>query len=223
MKDSIDAIQGDLKCCGNFNHTEWYTVSWMETASKADVGIPKSCCDKTRTTAQKINCVTHVPFGESTRLTPYAKGCVSVLVPFYEEMLKKVAYILAIIALISGAIIFMVIFEAQSLGEPETTKKEKGNLPKKQDGKKETLGGKKETPGGKKETPDGKKDGTKEEEDSEDSDEEDDDEKKPRQAAVTAHPPRAIMRYPVMSYPYGYGAAPAMPYGGMPAMPTNTK
>lgn len=205
VKDSIDATQAQLKCCGNYNYTEWLTIPWTDAVSKTDLKIPPSCCDKDTTAAQRINCISNVPYGESIRLTPYAKGCVSALVDFYGEKLKQSTYALVLITFLTSSVVFIVFVEARDPGAPETTEEERQNILKKNAGKKETPGG--------------KKDATKEQK----KDEKEGDGQKPLQAATPAPLPPTVMGYSAMPYSYGYGygfgAAPSMAYRSMPAVP----
>lgn len=189
VKNSIDAAQSELGCCGNYNHSEWYSVQWTDGTSKSEVAIPPSCCDTETAAGMGTSCLTRAPFGEAAKLTAYKTGCVSAMVSYYGQLLKKGAYVLLVIALAMGFIAFIVFMEARDPAIPLPT--EKGNL-----AKTKVENSKKE-----------EKKKTKEK----NEDEESEDEEKPGKAAMPA-PPLQSMPYPAMPYPYGYGAAPGMPY-----------
>lgn len=182
VRNSIDAAQTELKCCGNYNYSEWYSVQWTDGTSKSDVAIPQSCCDTATAAAKGTSCVTQVPFGEAIKLTPLTTGCVSAMVSYYGKLLKKGAYALLAIALATVLIVFIVFLEARDPALPQST--ERRNLVKKS------------VENSKEEKTTKEKNG-------------DEDQEHPGKAAPTL---QTTMPYPAMPYPYGYGTAPVMPY-----------
>lgn len=45
MRNAIDGIQSKLHCCGRYNYTDWFSISW-EAANKTADSVPASCCIK---------------------------------------------------------------------------------------------------------------------------------------------------------------------------------
>lgn len=114
IKTSIDALQRDLECCGNYNHSEWFTVSWSNTSSKSETAIPESCCDVAKAAAQRTKCVSSTPFGEAIKLTVNKKGCVSELVKYYGGILKLRCAIIIGIAIVELGVVAIVMLQIRS-------------------------------------------------------------------------------------------------------------
>lgn len=115
--------------------------------------MPDSCCDEASVAAQRIKCISHVPFGEALKLTAYKAGCVPTLVKFYGSMLNIRAAMMIGIAMIEGAVVVIVVLEVRR--ESAASEKEKNEtnklLQKKKSG--EGIGAKS---GGDKKAPEGK-------------------------------------------------------------------
>ena len=79
VREAVDVVQHELRCCGNLLFDEWFTVPWSNDSWVTDdktLALPPSCCDKQKAADSKMTCL---PFVNSEMdmplLAPYSDGC----------------------------------------------------------------------------------------------------------------------------------------------------
>lgn len=110
-RNRIDVLQTSYRCCGNYNHSDWFVIYWSPQISKTDDTVPDSCCNLEVMKLKEIPCITEVPFGEGEKLTSYTKGCSAMVAAHYSGALRLLGLFMVAASVLQGVVLALIIME----------------------------------------------------------------------------------------------------------------
>ncbi|ESO08224.1 hypothetical protein HELRODRAFT_169963 [Helobdella robusta] len=107
----IHDFQIEGKCCGSFNYTEWFAITWSNIISKTTLNLPVSCCDLGNYTIDE--CIMESRFDRPQDLTVSNRGCVNTLEWYFKYIL-----ILSVCTMVTMFFMEFVIFMMSLINLP---------------------------------------------------------------------------------------------------------
>lgn len=79
---AFDGLQHELKCCGSYNYTDWFSTPWEKTETKGNKTkvVPKSCCR-----GNQEKCINFNLKNTNATSDIYTDGCYPVVTGFMRK------------------------------------------------------------------------------------------------------------------------------------------